>query len=221
MRLIVEREEERRAFRSAAYWDLEARLQGEGREFVATLVRLGDERDRNRQGLRRRRPVRSRTRTCACSTKRSPTALVEAVRSNVPWQVTSVEAEARRRASGAAVHDLHAHAGSQPQARVLHRTDDADRAAPVSGRGHRQGRDGPHHLSPHRLDDAVGQGAERVGARDPGDVRRRVLRRAAALPDPGEERAGSARGDSSDRRSVWRRASSNACSTPTTSRSTS
>jgi len=44
VRLIVEREEERRAFRSAVYWDLEARLKGEGREFVATLVRINDQR---------------------------------------------------------------------------------------------------------------------------------------------------------------------------------
>ena len=44
VRLIVEREEERRAFRTAVYWDLEAKLKGEGREFIATLVRLGDQR---------------------------------------------------------------------------------------------------------------------------------------------------------------------------------
>src|ERR1043165_8834421 len=44
VRLIVEREEERRAFRSAAYWDLEARLRGEGRQFIATLGRVDDKR---------------------------------------------------------------------------------------------------------------------------------------------------------------------------------
>src|ERR671935_427813 len=44
VRLIVEREEQRRAFRSGVYWDAEARLKGEGREFVATLVRIDDER---------------------------------------------------------------------------------------------------------------------------------------------------------------------------------
>src|ERR687891_501336 len=44
VRLIVEREEERRAFRTGGYWDLEARLKGDGREFVATLVRLGPQR---------------------------------------------------------------------------------------------------------------------------------------------------------------------------------
>src|SRR6187402_162883 len=44
VRLIVEREEERMAFRSASYWDLEARIRAEDREFVVTLVRLGDRR---------------------------------------------------------------------------------------------------------------------------------------------------------------------------------
>src|SRR5207237_8607243 len=44
VRLIVDREEERLAFRSAAYWDLEAKLSGEGREFTAPLARFGDER---------------------------------------------------------------------------------------------------------------------------------------------------------------------------------
>src|SRR5262249_24066759 len=44
VRLIVEREEERREFRAGVYWDLKARLKGEGREFLATLVRVGDER---------------------------------------------------------------------------------------------------------------------------------------------------------------------------------
>jgi DNA topoisomerase-1 len=44
VRLIVEREESRRAFRTATFWDLEARLAGEGREFPATLARLGEAR---------------------------------------------------------------------------------------------------------------------------------------------------------------------------------
>src|SRR5215831_4827634 len=42
VRLIVDREEERLAFRAGTYWDLEAKLAGEGREFAATLVMLGD-----------------------------------------------------------------------------------------------------------------------------------------------------------------------------------
>src|ERR1051325_8143065 len=43
-RLIVEREGDRRAFRAGVYWDLEAKLKGEGREFVASLVRVNDQR---------------------------------------------------------------------------------------------------------------------------------------------------------------------------------
>ena len=42
VRLIVEREEERRAFHTGVYWDIEATLAGEGRPFTATLVRVGD-----------------------------------------------------------------------------------------------------------------------------------------------------------------------------------
>src|SRR6187431_32330 len=92
VRLIVEREEERRAFRSAAYWDLEATLRGEGREFAATLTRLDDKRiasgkDFDAQtGALKNQNVRLLDEAVA-------TTLVEAVRQNVPWQVTSVEAK--------------------------------------------------------------------------------------------------------------------------------
>src|SRR6266545_321132 len=44
VRLLVEREEERRRFRKAGFWDLDARLRKDGREFTATLVRIGTER---------------------------------------------------------------------------------------------------------------------------------------------------------------------------------
>jgi DNA topoisomerase-1 len=43
VRLIVDRRE-RLAFRAAAYWDLNAHLSGDGREFSATLARLGSTR---------------------------------------------------------------------------------------------------------------------------------------------------------------------------------
>ena len=42
VRLVVEREEARRAFRTSAYWDLEARISAGDTSFTATLVRLGD-----------------------------------------------------------------------------------------------------------------------------------------------------------------------------------
>ena len=91
VRLIVEREEERRAFRSAAYWDLEATLRGEGRDFVATLTRVDDKRIASGKdfdastGALKNQNVRLLDEATAG-------ALVEAVRQNVPWQVTSVEA---------------------------------------------------------------------------------------------------------------------------------
>ncbi|MGH9203355.1 MAG: type I DNA topoisomerase, partial [Vicinamibacterales bacterium] len=90
VRLIVEREEERRAFRAASYWDLEATLKGEGREFIATLARLNDQRiatgkDFDSQtGALKNRSVRLLDETAA-------TTLVEAVRKNVPWTVTAVD----------------------------------------------------------------------------------------------------------------------------------
>lgn len=44
VRLIVEREEERAAFRTGAYWDLEARLRASGGAFTARLERIGSAR---------------------------------------------------------------------------------------------------------------------------------------------------------------------------------
>jgi DNA topoisomerase-1 len=90
VRLIVEREEERRAFRTSVYWDLDAKLKGEGREFTATLARLDDQRiasgkDFDAQtGDLRNQNVRLLDEP---ATQR----LVEAIRRNVPWTVTMVE----------------------------------------------------------------------------------------------------------------------------------
>lgn len=42
VRLLVERERERRAFRSAEYWDLLARLASDGREFKAILISVDE-----------------------------------------------------------------------------------------------------------------------------------------------------------------------------------
>src|SRR3954470_1088302 len=90
VRLLVEREEARRAFRTATYWDLEARLSGEGREFPATLVRVGD-----------RRVATGKDFDAATGALKSAsvqhlgdadaTALAEAVRRNTPWTVTGVD----------------------------------------------------------------------------------------------------------------------------------
>ena len=90
VRLIVEREEERRAFRSAEYWDVEAPMKGEGREFIATLVRINDQR------IATGKDFDAQTGALKNQSARlldGPTTqrLVEAVRTNVPWTVTNVE----------------------------------------------------------------------------------------------------------------------------------
>jgi DNA topoisomerase I len=90
VRLIVEREEERRAFHSAEYWDLEATLKGDARQFVATLVRVGDRRvatgkDFDAQNGALKNP------SALLLDQRGAGSLLDAVQANVPWQVTSVE----------------------------------------------------------------------------------------------------------------------------------
>jgi DNA topoisomerase I len=89
VRLIVAREQERRAFTAATYWDLDARLSGDGREFGATLARLGTERvatgkdfDANGTFIGKNARVVS---------GEAADALVQALRTNLPWTVTSVE----------------------------------------------------------------------------------------------------------------------------------
>src|SRR5882672_8593376 len=91
VRLIVDREEERLAFRAARYWDLEARLKGEGRELTATLVRIADERiasgkDFDQQGVLTGKNVRLLSDEEAAS-------LAQVIDRNLPWSVTSVEAK--------------------------------------------------------------------------------------------------------------------------------
>src|SRR5438128_734517 len=89
VRLIVDREEQRLAFKAATYWDLEARLSGDGREFVATLARLGSDRvatgkDFDSKGALGAGHVR-------VLGEADGRALVDALRANLPWTVTAVE----------------------------------------------------------------------------------------------------------------------------------
>lgn len=91
VRLLVEREEARRAFRMSAYWDIEAKLSGPGRDFAATLVRVADERVATGKdfdpatGLLASKRVRHLDEAAARG-------LAEGLSRNVPWVVTSVEA---------------------------------------------------------------------------------------------------------------------------------
>jgi DNA topoisomerase-1 len=90
VRLIVEREEERRAFRTAVYWDLDATLKGEGREFVATLARLGDQRVASGKDFDAKTGELRNT-SVRLLDEAATARLVDAIRANVPWTVTSVE----------------------------------------------------------------------------------------------------------------------------------
>ena len=88
-RLIVDREEERLAFTAATYWDLEARISGEGREFAAVLARVGHDRiatgkDFDEKGVLTGRNARVLSET-------DGRALVDALSAHLPWTVTAVE----------------------------------------------------------------------------------------------------------------------------------
>ncbi|MGH9140710.1 MAG: type I DNA topoisomerase, partial [Vicinamibacterales bacterium] len=91
VRLIVDREEERLAFRAARYADLIARFTAEGRTFAGTLTRLGDTRiasgkDFNQQGALTGKNVRLLSDDDAAR-------LAAVIDHHLPWQVTSVEAK--------------------------------------------------------------------------------------------------------------------------------
>jgi DNA topoisomerase-1 len=89
VRLIVNREEERRAFRAATFWDLEARISGDGREFPATLVRVGDARvasgkDFDDKGVLTGKNVH-------LVSEGEARALATALGQHLPWTVTAVD----------------------------------------------------------------------------------------------------------------------------------
>ena len=91
VRLIVDREEERLAFRAARYADLDAQFSADGRTFGGTLTRVGDVRvatgkDFDQQGVQTSKNVRLLSDADA-------SALAEALNSHLPWSVTSVEAK--------------------------------------------------------------------------------------------------------------------------------
>src|SRR5512132_804386 len=90
VRLIVEREEERRALRTAVYWDLEAKLRGEGREFVATLARINEQRIATGKDFDPK-TGELKNANARLLDEAAAAALARATQSNVPWTVTSVD----------------------------------------------------------------------------------------------------------------------------------
>jgi DNA topoisomerase-1 len=89
VRLIVEREEERIAFRTASYWDLEAKIRGDSGEFTATLVRVGEERVATGKDFDSRGQLTGKG--ARVLDQEQTHALADALSRNLPWTVTSVE----------------------------------------------------------------------------------------------------------------------------------
>jgi DNA topoisomerase I len=89
VRLIVTREQERLAFRPATYWDLEARLSSEGREFTATLARLGAERVATGKDFDSTGTLTGRN--ARVLSEPDGRALVDALWQHLPWTVTAVD----------------------------------------------------------------------------------------------------------------------------------
>jgi DNA topoisomerase I len=89
VRLIVEREEERIAFRSASYWDIEAKIRSADREFTATLVRVGSDRVATGKDFDAQGQLTGRG--AVVLNQEQAHAIVDALSRNLPWTVTSVE----------------------------------------------------------------------------------------------------------------------------------
>ena len=189
-RLVVERERERMRF-VAATTGTSSRRSSRARSTRASRRSTGAASRRAATSTSRARCGRLTRCSSARTTRaRSPSALDGVGVHGHLGRGEAVHAPAR-----AAVHDVDAAAGSEPQAPPQLAADDARRPAPL--------RERLHHLHAHRLDDAV-----RVGARRrPRPGARAVRRRdgaggAAPVHAQGEERAGGARGDPSGRRPV-------------------
>jgi DNA topoisomerase-1 len=90
VRLIVEREEERRAFRTAVYWDLEAKAARRGARVRRHAGAHQRSAHRDGQGLRRENGELKNTNVRLLDDAQ-PGALAQATRANVPWTVTGVE----------------------------------------------------------------------------------------------------------------------------------
>ena len=89
VRLIVEREEERLAFVTASYWDLEALLRGGSSEFRASLVRLDDKRVATGKDFSDKGQLTSSA--VVRLDEPEATGLAEGLKRGMPWTVTGVE----------------------------------------------------------------------------------------------------------------------------------
>jgi DNA topoisomerase-1 len=89
VRVIVEREEERLAFRAASYWDLEAKLRGGSTQFVATLAKVGGQRVATGKDFDSKGHLESNT--VKLLGEQDAQSLRETLMRRLPWTVSSVE----------------------------------------------------------------------------------------------------------------------------------
>ena len=89
VRVIVEREEERIAFRAASYWDLEAKLRGGAMEFTATLAKVAGQRVATGKDFDSKGVLESNT--VRLLGEKDAQSLRETLMRRLPWTVTSVE----------------------------------------------------------------------------------------------------------------------------------
>src|SRR6186713_3739104 len=89
VRVIVEREEERIAFRAASYWDLEAKLRGGAMEFTATLAKVAGQRVATGKDFDSKGVLESNT--VKLLGEKDAQSLRETLMRRLPWTVTSVE----------------------------------------------------------------------------------------------------------------------------------
>src|ERR1043165_379770 len=89
VRVIVEREEERLAFRTANYWDLEAKLRSGKSEFIATLAKVGGQRVATGKDFDSKGNLESSS--VRLLGEKDAQGLRETLMRRLPWTVTSVE----------------------------------------------------------------------------------------------------------------------------------
>ncbi len=90
VRLTVEREEERRAFVTSVYWDLEANIGSTAGEFKATLQRIGDKRVASGKDFDAS-TGKLKSKSAVLLTESDAANLLSTIQGNLPWKVAKVE----------------------------------------------------------------------------------------------------------------------------------
>ena len=219
-RIIVQRERERMAFRSAGYWDVTAELDASVSNPQASPPRF----TAKLNSVDGRRVATGRDFDSLGAVRKPDEVLVldEAAASSLATGLRGAQldgvigrAEALHASALSAVHDVDPAARGRPQAAVLLRAHDEHRAAAV--------RERLHHLYAYRLDDAVGFGHRTPRAIRPASstARSTCTRRRGSTPARSRTRRRRTRPSGPPVTCSRLRASCTASWTPTSSGSTS